>query len=292
MASETALDLINRQVWLDPLSDGVQMAVHQAFDAAGEAGRAVKNALHGTWLGHPVHSAVTDIPVGAWTAALVCDALEDITGREDFGKGADLAVTVGLAGAVVSALTGLTDWSETDGRARKIGIVHGLLNLCGAALYGASLVYRGKGKRNVGRGLGVLGYAIALGSAYLGGEMVYGEQVGVNHAAGGAALPHDFVPVMPEADLKPGIPAKADAEGVPVLLVRQDEKIFAIAETCSHAGGPLAKGKFEGGAVSCPWHGSQFDLATGRVVNGPATHPAPCFEVRVRDGQIEVRNRP
>jgi nitrite reductase/ring-hydroxylating ferredoxin subunit/uncharacterized membrane protein len=289
MAGEAALDLINRQEWLEPLGDQVQKGVHGAFESAGPAGQKVKNALHGTWLGHPLHPVLTDIPVGAWTVALVCDAMEDMTGRKEFAQGADLAVAVGLAGAVGSAMTGIADWSDTDGRARKIGLVHGMLNLGGALLYGTSLIFRNRKKRNLGRGFGILGYAVAFGSAYLGGELVYTEQVGVNHAAGGPPLPEKFTPVIAADQLTEGEMKKVDANGVPVLLVRQNGQIHALAETCTHAGGPLSEGKLEDGAVVCPWHGSRFDLETGKVLDGPATHRAPCFETRVREGQIQVR---
>jgi nitrite reductase/ring-hydroxylating ferredoxin subunit len=63
----------------------------------------------------------------------------------------------------------------------------------------------------------------------------------------------------------------------------------ALAETCSHLGGPLAEGQLEGNSVRCPWHGSRFALKDGSVLDGPATHPQPCFETRIRNGQIEIR---
>src|SRR4030081_1092644 len=127
MAENVALDLIERQGWIDPLADQVQKAVGNVFEAAGEPGRKAKNFLHGTWLDHPLHSAVTDVPIGAWTSAMVMDAMEDVTGRSEFGRAADTAVAIGLAGAVVSAVSGITDWQSTDGNARKIGLTHGLL---------------------------------------------------------------------------------------------------------------------------------------------------------------------
>jgi nitrite reductase/ring-hydroxylating ferredoxin subunit len=74
-----------------------------------------------------------------------------------------------------------------------------------------------------------------------------------------------------------------------VLLLRRGERIYAIAETCSHLGGPLAEGEIEDLSVICPWHGSRFALDSGQVLDGPATFPQPCFETRVQHGQIEVR---
>src|SRR5947209_3713162 len=289
MDGETALELIDRQEWLDPVADGLQQGVHAAFEAAGETGQQIKNALHGTWLGHPVHAAITDVPVGAWTAALALDALDQMTDRREFAAGADGAITVGLVGAVAAAVTGLTDWSDTDGRARKMGAVHGMLNLTAAGLYGASLIYRGQQKRSVGRGLAALGFAVAFASAWLGGEIVYKEQVGIDHTAGGAPLPREWTAVLPENGLEEHQPKRVDANGFPVMLLRREGRTYAVAARCPHAGGPLEEGQISGNTVTCPWHGSSFNLDSGEVINGPAVYPLPCFETRVNNGQIEVR---
>src|SRR6478609_4022319 len=129
MSDELPVDLIERQEWLEPVESGLQRAVAVTFDSAGTAGRKVRNFLHGVWLGHPLHPVLTDVPIGAWTAALALDAREVATGDEAYGRGADFALCVGLVAAVGAAVTGLNDWSETDGRAKRIGLLHGLLNL-------------------------------------------------------------------------------------------------------------------------------------------------------------------
>ena len=289
MATEALIKVVDQQETLDRLSDQIQPLVRDAFKSAGPAGREVKNFLHGTWLGHPLHPALTDVPLGAWTAALALDAMESISGRRELGAGADAAIAVGLVGAAGAAVTGLTDWSETSGRARKVGILHGLLNVGATALYTTSLILRRKKKRNAGVGFAMLGYAVSSASAYLGGHLVFGEQIGVNHAAS-QAMPKEFVPVLPDAELREGEMKRADAGGVPVLLVRLEGAVCALAHTCSHLGGPLSEGKLEGDVVQCPWHGSRFNVKDGSVVDGPATFPQPCFEARVREGQIEVRS--
>jgi nitrite reductase/ring-hydroxylating ferredoxin subunit len=289
MASEALLNVIDRQDFLEQASEAIQPAVTKAFEAAGPAGQEVKNFLHGTWLGHPLHPALTDVPVGAWTAALALDAVETISGRKGLAAGADAAIAVGLVGALGSAVTGLTDWSATNGRARKVGLLHGLLNAGATVLYTTSLVMRRRKNRSAGLGLAMLGYATASAAAYLGGHLVYGEQVGVDHTAA-QEMPKEFVAMLDESELGEGELKKVEAEGVPVLLVRRNGEIHAIAHTCSHMGGPLSEGKLEGDVVQCPWHGSRFNVADGSVVDGPATFPQPCFEVRVRDGKIEVRS--
>jgi len=289
MATEALIKVVEQQAALEQLSDQIQPLVQNAFKSAGPAGRELKNILHGTWLGHPLHPALTDVPLGAWTAALALDAMESISGRKELGAGADAAIAIGLVGAAGAAVTGLTDWSETNGRARKVGLLHGLLNVGATVLYSTSLVLRRKQKRNAGMGFAMLGFAVSSASAYLGGHLVFGEQIGVNHAAA-QEMPKEFVAVLSDAELREGEMKRADAGGVPVLLVRCEGEVCALAHTCSHLGGPLSEGKLEGDVVQCPWHGSRFNVRDGNVVDGPATFPQPRFETRVREGQIEVRS--
>ncbi|MFN2452846.1 MAG: Rieske 2Fe-2S domain-containing protein [Pyrinomonadaceae bacterium] len=288
MAKEMAIELINKQDWLDKASEEIQPVVTNAFKAGGEAGQKVKNFLHGTWLGHPLHPVLTDVPVGAWTAALALDAMEAISGRKECGAGADAAIAVGLVGAVGAAVTGITDWSDVHGKSRKVGLMHGLLNMGGAALYTTSLVMRKRDSRRAGVGFAMLGYMMTGAAAYLGGHLVYADQIGVDHTAD-KKYTQEFVAVLADADLPENKLTRVEAKGLPVLLVRQHGEIRAIAETCSHLGGPLAEGQLEGDSVRCPWHGSRFALKDGSVIDGPATHPQPCFETRIVNGQIEVR---
>lgn len=279
---------IAEQTWLDPIDKGLSGALNAFFTGAGATGQQIKNLLHGTWLGHPLHPVLTDLPIGAWSTALVLDALETLGNREELATGADAAVAVGLAGAVGAALSGMTDWDASGGPARRIGLLHGLLNLGVTGIYGASLALRLNGARGAGRLVGLLGFGLANYTAYLGGHLVYGERLGVDHSAQ-PALPSEFVPVLAEAALPEEQPVKADARGVPVLLVRRQGRIHALADTCSHLGCSLADGKLQGDAIVCICHGSTFALDDGRVINGPATYPQPAAETRVRNGQIEVR---
>jgi nitrite reductase/ring-hydroxylating ferredoxin subunit/uncharacterized membrane protein len=288
MNENALMKAIERQDWLDSAADRLQNAVSTAYASAGEPGAKVKDFLHGTWLGHPLHSAITDLPVGAWTSAAAMDAMEDITGDEFFGRAADAAISVGIAGAIAAAAAGVTDWHVTDGRARKIGLAHGLLNVAGLLLYSTALANRRNGSRRLGKGLSIMGFLTTMTAAYIGGHLTYREQIGADHSLG-QRYPNEFTPVLPESELKEGEMKRADAGGGRVLLARHGGRIFAISEVCPHLGGPLAEGTFEDGVVTCPWHGSRLSLEDGRIVSGPTTHPAPCLDVRTRDGQIEIR---
>jgi nitrite reductase/ring-hydroxylating ferredoxin subunit len=194
---------------------------------------------------------------------------------------------VGLVGALGAAVTGLTDWSETDGSARRTGLVHGLLNIAATTLMATAYFQR---KRQVGtaaRASAWAGFALAAGSAYLGGSLVYTDRIGVDHAV--EDLPDGFVPVCRSDALGDNAMTCVRAGDAHVLLVRQHGQLHALAHTCAHLGGPLSEGTLHDGSVVCPWHGSEFRLEDGGVLNGPSTHDQPRYEVRERDGQIEVR---
>ncbi len=290
MNQQIAIDVIARQDWLDTAGDVIQPAILDTFKAGGETGQKIKNFLHGTWLGHPLHPAITDVPIGAWTTAAVLDGLE-LLGEEKYAPGADAAIAVGLVGALGAAVTGLTDWTGTTGERRKVGLMHGLLNVGATALYATSFFLRRReNSRNTAIGLSMLGYGVAGAAAYLGGHLVFSEQTGVDHTATAAQYPKDFTAVLSQNDLAENTMRRVDAGEVPVLLARKNGEIFAIAHTCSHLGGPLSEGELlDDCSVRCPWHGSIFSLEDGSVLKGPATEPQPKLEVRINNGQIEVR---
>jgi nitrite reductase/ring-hydroxylating ferredoxin subunit/uncharacterized membrane protein len=287
MESTNAIARLTDQPALDNLAEPLANAVHAIYNSAGPTGAAIKNAMHGVWLGHPLHPVFTDIPIGAWTTGIVLDAVA--TARDDAAmeEAADVAIAVGLAGAVASAVTGLTDWSETSGRSRRAGLIHGLLNLTATGLYAAALAMRRNGSRATGRNYALAGYGIALGAAYLGGDLVYGQRIGVTHAA--VEGPEDFVDLAASSDLPDNTMRRAQNGDVDVLLARQRRRVCSLAHPCAHLGGPLSEGTLKDGSVVCPWHGSEFALDDGRVLNGPATMNQPCFAVREANGRIEVK---
>ena len=275
-----------------PIDERLQKVLDKALYGGGtRAAQQLRDFLNGTWLGQPLHVVLTDVPIGAWTMAMVFDGLELATGRRKFARAADIAITVGLFGAAGAAVTGLTDWSDVDPPARRVGFLHGLLNVGGTTCFLASLLFRKSKARGAGRVASAIGYAIMTYAAHLGGEMVYEHRVGVNRTSG-QVFPEEYVAVLPATELAESKPTRAMYKDTPILLVRRGDHVFAMAETCSHFSGPLSEGKLEGDSIVCPYHFSRFALSDGRVINGPAVHPQPCLDVRVRDGNIEVRKAP
>lgn len=294
---QTISKLFQRQKWIDraaaPLQKGVNSVLENNSPVAGKAA----DLLNGTWLGHPLHPVLTDIPIGAWAAAVTLDTIEANTGVVGFGRAADTAVALGVAGAAGSAITGLADWQHTTGESRRMGMVHALLNTVALGLFIGSLFARGKRNRSLGRGLAMAGLGIAGASAYLGGDMVYRQKIGVNHAPQEAEIQvREFVPVLAADQLPENRLTIAMLNNTPLVLLRRGQQVYALAETCAHLGGPLADGEVREGpqgrpAVICPWHGSTFDMDEGTVLHGPSAYPQPCFEARIHDGMVEVRNR-
>lgn len=274
------------QQWADLVARGLQPLVKRAV-----APRPVRNFLDGVWLGAPLHPALTDVPVGAWTAAVVLDGASAVRRDATLATAADRTLEVGTLAALPAAVTGLNDLRDLRGQSRRIATVHALLNVAGLSLTVTSVACRRSGRRNLGRTLSGLGYLVSATAAHLGGELSFGLGIRVNRTLGQSA-PLSFVPVLDDDDLEAIELHRVDADGVPVLLARAENgEICALADTCTHMGGPLSEGSRDGDVVTCPWHGSKFDLCTGKVVQGPAVFHQPRLAVRVRNGTIEVGMR-
>lgn len=269
---------------LDSLADPLARAVKRVVPSKSLA----KDVLSGTWLGHPLHPLLTDIPIGSFTSASVLDVI----GGRKARSAADRLVDLGLLASVATAAAGASDWSETYGNEKRVGVVHALSNATGIVCYAASALARRQGRRAWATSLGLAGMTVMSVGGYLGGHLAFGRGVGVNHASL-EEPPADWTAVLYAEALRDGDPTGVDAGGASVLLLRRGEEIFAIGSRCTHAGGPLAEGDVDTAActVTCPWHQSVFRLDTGEVVHGPAAVPETAYDTRVVDGRIEVRAR-
>ncbi len=277
------------QTWLDTLAKPFQSWVLQLFGQPGKPQRKIKDVLNGTWLGHALHPALTDVPLGSWSGTMLLDLLWLTNKDEGMARGADTTLGLGLLGALAAALTGIAEWSELYDTDLRVGFLHGLLNGSVALTYLASWLLRRTSRRRAGIAVSTVGYLTALFSAYLGGELVFAKGSGVNHTAFEPGS-DEYVAVMDADALAEGKLTRVDVAGIPAVLLRRGSTIYAIGATCTHQGGPLDEGTLkEGDIVQCPWHGSCFHLRDGSVVNGPAVYAQPRFAVRVRQGTIELR---
>jgi nitrite reductase/ring-hydroxylating ferredoxin subunit/uncharacterized membrane protein len=276
---EKAMKALEKAEALDEPAEMVVKVVGPAVQP-----RPVKNVLSGVWLGHRFHPLLVPLPIGFWSGALIFDLIATRRSR----WAADVLVGAGIAAAVPTAAAGLSDWADAEPEGRRVGLVHASCNTLALLCYSASLAARLLGRRKAGVGLGLAGAAAISAGGYLGGHLSYVQQVGVEKKRF-ADGPKEWTAVLDAADLAEGAPRVVRADDTEVLLVREGNRLHALWAHCTHELGPLAEGKFADGCVTCPWHGSTFRLADGKVVRGPAAASQPVYEARVTDGKIEVR---
>lgn len=248
----------------------------------------VKNFLNGSWLGHPLHPLMTDFPIGAWSMSVILDWV----GGPKGSKAADKLLVIGILSAVPTAATGATSWSEfNDAKPRRVGLVHALSNSTALGLFTWSYLARKRGKRWKGRALSLAGTGAMTVGGWLGGHLSYDLGIGVNrNAFQPTEEPQDWQDVIALDALTDGKPHVVSAGGSDVVLVRDGGVVYAMANTCSHMGGPLAEGEVGDGCITCPWHGSTFRLADATVVRSPAVSPQPRYETRVLGGIVQLKS--
>jgi nitrite reductase/ring-hydroxylating ferredoxin subunit len=281
---------------MQPLVHAIESA--SPLDAPGKAlGKAVrgilgpgalKDALSGTWLGHALHPVLTDVVIGSFLSATLLDFL----GGDDDGSAAERLITVGIAAYGPTAVTGINDYGDSepaDPAVRRVGLVHWGSNVAVLTLYASSLAARRRGSRTRGKLLGATG-AAALGAAsYLGGHLSFTKGVGPNQTAFDPG-PDDWSAAIASGDLPEGEPKAVVVGDTPVLLVRHRKHVHALHDRCSHRGCSLGElGKLDGETIQCGCHGSRFSLRDGSVERGPATVGQPSYEVRERDGKVEIK---
>ena len=265
---------------LDPLSDRMTTVVGSVVKAG-----PLKDFLSGTWLGHALHPALTDVPLAAGLSA----TLLDVFGGEESAPAVEKLLALNLLASVPTIAAGWSDWSDSGDEEKRVGVVHAGVNVAAIILYGASLGARRRGRKGLGIALGVVGTGIASVGGYLGGHLVLAQGVGVDNTVfeGGFT---EWAAVMKESDVTEGKPALASHEGLDLVVLKRGQEVWALSNRCTHRSGPLNEGELDGTCIVCPWHGSTFEMSDGTVKRGPATIPQPAFEARLRDGKVEVRS--
>ena len=278
---------LDRLGWLRSLSDRLTAVLGPVRER--HQGNLALELMHGgRWVGHPLHPALSDLPIGLWTGVMVLDAVDHAPAPRRGIDAAGVLSAAGILAAGATALTGLSDWTVSEDQDRRIGLLHGLLNTAALGLQGASLGTRMAGHRNTARALGAASLTVTAAAGYLGGHLVFTKGVMVSRVAW-AAGPRRWTRALQDADLPDDSPIAVEAEGRQVMLYRHRGRLYAIDNLCSHAGGLLSRGPVADLTVECPLHGSRFALADGCVRRGPASQPQPVLPTRIRNGWIEVR---
>lgn len=243
-----------------------------------------RDVLTGRWLGHPFHPAAVIAPLGCWIGAVITDT---IRGR-DASPIARGLIGAGIVAAGPAIASGASDWLDTREAEQRVGTTHALVNSLALTAMAVSWSLRGRGHQRAGVVASSLGLGGALIAGFLGGHLAYARGVGVTTTAFQSG-PDEWTAAIRFDDIADGRPSLATVDGVRVVVVAANDAVHVLENRCPHRGGPLAEGSVEDGCIQCPWHGSRFRLADGRVAGGPASIDQPAYDARVVDGWVEIR---
>jgi nitrite reductase/ring-hydroxylating ferredoxin subunit len=279
--------------WARPwarLWNGAAGVIDAFFRRLGRPGKVLQDFLNGSWLGHSVHPVVVDVVVGGSTVALLLQVLIWL-GVADLHVA--LLWVVGLAwlAGLSAIVTGLTDFKDTAaGDERNMVGLHGLTNILATLVLVGAFVELLWGGDAIAGWLVVAGFGVLSVGAFIGGHVVfkYGYMVNRNAFAGGKRA-KEFIAVLPGADLPEATPVKAMLGATALVVVRRGDLVYALKDTCSHAGGPLSGGTLVGDTIVCPLHASAFRLTDGAVRHGPASTRQVAYRARLNADQVEVQ---
>jgi nitrite reductase/ring-hydroxylating ferredoxin subunit len=262
---------------------------HRWTNALFRAMTPIRDLLQGRWLGHPLHAASTDIPIGMLLGSVILDVIGQPTA-------ADVTLVATIVFMLLSALSGLADYSETEGAALTRATLHATLMTVALVvlIVSAALRWGAPSDRTLPIALSIIGFLIVTAGAFVGGDVAYvlGNMVS-RHAFRGPGtkwIRLDTGDVTDLATLPEAAPTKMRAGINDVVVVRVGDRLHAMHEVCAHAGGPLHEGQVVDGCIQCPWHGSRFRLTDGLARRGPTVYDQPAYEIRAAEaGGYEVR---
>jgi nitrite reductase/ring-hydroxylating ferredoxin subunit/uncharacterized membrane protein len=248
---------------------------------------------------HPLHPILAAFPIAFFIGAFAFDLLSYILERGNFWQTGNYLAIAGIAAALAAAVPGIVDYFYTvppKSSAKKRATKHGLINLLNVCIFSAATYYRNQDGADSlviiimeGIGIGLLFIA-----GWMGGTLVYRNQIGVDHRYANAGKWNEaYMPKTNEAievaaadELKINALKLLHIGDLRIVLGRTEKGYVAFSDYCTHKGASLADGALICGTVQCPWHGSQFDVITGVVKEGPAKKDITTYKVEERAGKV------
>jgi uncharacterized membrane protein/nitrite reductase/ring-hydroxylating ferredoxin subunit len=253
---------------------------------------------------HPIHPILVAFPIALWVIAFIFDLIAVAQANPSLWAAGFYCVIAGCVGAALAAVPGALDWYAVvppKSSAKQRGLIHGSLNVVALLLF-IAVAYRQGSPAAQPDGLNLVLMAIGVVligiSGWLGGTLVYRNQIGVDHRYAGAGKLKERTlsgwdrPVCNQSELGDGQMLLAIVGQDRVVIGRCSEGLFAFSDHCTHRGGPLSDGALVDCTVQCPWHGSQFDIRTGRVVSGPAEEKIEVHKAEIRAGEVYIEMEP
>ena len=247
--------------------------------------------------GHPLHPMLIVYPFAFLTGAFGFNAAAAATRNRELNTVGDYLVPTGVAAGLLAAVPGIIDYlnvvpPQSSGKERATK--HALLNITGLGLFTASwLLGRSGARRTLPLLMQGLGSAVMSVAGYMGGTLVYRNQIGVDHRYANAGkwqeesrqISGSRALTSAAASLGVNQMKLVHAGDERIAVGRTEDGYAAFQDRCTHKGGPLSDGVLICGTVQCPWHGSQFDVHTGDVKCGPA-------EKKIATYPIDTPHRP
>lgn len=243
--------------------------------------------------GHPLHPMLIVYPfaflTGAFGFNLAAAVSSNRESRRELGTVSNYLIPAGVVAGLLAAVPGAMDYRNvvpprSSGKERALK--HALLNTTALGLFTTSwLLGRAGARRTLPLVLQGLGTAAMSAAGFLGGTLVFRNQIGVDHRYANAGRWQEVTREHPSSRALVSAAASLDVNQMKlvhageqrVVVARTEDGHASFADRCTHRGGPLSDGVLICGTVQCPWHGSQFDVHTGEVQCGPAQEPITVY---------------
>jgi nitrite reductase/ring-hydroxylating ferredoxin subunit/uncharacterized membrane protein len=247
--------------------------------------------------GHPIHPMLVAFPIAFLAGGWGYRVAGAVSKRRDLTDVSQHLVPAGVAAGLLAAVPGLADYLGSvppRSSARSRATKHALVNTAALTLFSTGwLLGRASRRTALPLILETMGLAAMTVGGWMGGTLVYRNQIGVDHRYAGAGRwqeetrEHGHPPALSDAaaSLDVNQMKLVHAGRGRIVVARSENGYAAFDDRCTHRGGPLSDGAIICGVVQCPWHGSQFDVKTGEVRCGPA-------ETKIDTYEMDPVNRP
>jgi nitrite reductase/ring-hydroxylating ferredoxin subunit/uncharacterized membrane protein len=246
---------------------------------------------------HPIHPMLIAFPVAFFTGTFILDVLSVVASNHDLWNTASYLEIGGVISALIAAVPGIIDFVWTvppKSSAKKRAAQHGILNTLHVLIFLTAWFLRPGANSFLILTMEFAGVIILGAAAWLGGTLVYRNQIGVDPRYANKGKWKEVYLSPSEQPLEVATTGELELNQMKlvhigeqrVVIGRTEAGYVAFGDHCTHRGGSLAGGAMICGTVQCPWHGSQFDVKTGKIKSGPATEAIKIYKVSEKNGKV------
>jgi uncharacterized membrane protein/nitrite reductase/ring-hydroxylating ferredoxin subunit len=247
--------------------------------------------------GHPLHPLLIPFPIAFLIGAFAFDVLSVVNHNASFWQTGKYLELAGVLTALVAAVPGVIDYLGVvppQSSAKKRATLHALINISLVVVFAAAFILRNNINTTLVLVMEGIGVIMLFVSGWLGGTLVYRNQIGVDPRYANAGKWKEAYFSAGANVIEVATTDELDTDQMKLLHVgerrivlgKTETKYVAFNDRCPHKGGSLAGGMMICGTVQCPWHGSQFDCETGDVKAGPAKDKIESYKITEDKGKV------